>query len=238
MESKKINMIIGSGLIGAEFKNSIISDNDQIVIYAKGVSNSNCSDANEFIRDFNSLYDFMQSKNENVILYYISTCGVYSEKNNLYIKHKLRCEELVRSYKNIYIVRLPQVAGKVINDNNLCGYIYNCLTYNKKIHIFKNAKRNIIDVEDVKKTLLYIIINEIKMPETFNIAAPEDIDINDFIKSLEIYTGRTLDKIYVEGEACNYKISINDVRGVYSDLKMNFENSYALKTFIKNYLIY
>lgn len=230
-------MIIGNGLIANEFKKTSLYSNTEAVIYAKGVSDSTCTEDYEFSRDYKELYDYITCKKESITFYYISTCSVYSKKSSMYISHKLRCEELITGYQNTYIVRLPQIAGRKINNNNLCGYIYNCILCGEGMRIFNNAKRNIIDIDDVKCVLVHIIDKKIKMPQVFNIATPEDVDINDFIESLEIYMGRVLKKIHVENTECNYKININDVEQIYRNLNMNFGKHYALDTFIKNYLI-
>lgn len=228
-------MIIGTGLIAKIFDETSINFDENKIIYAKGVSNSNCIDDKQYNRDISDLKSFLKNKKDASIFYYISTCGVYSKNHNQYIKHKIECENIVREHKNAYIVRLPQVAGRRININNFCGYIYNAIMSDKRIVVHANAKRNIIDIEDVKNAMCHILYNRKKMPQIFNLAATKNFSVVYFVEEIEKILGFKLEKTLVE-DGDEYDIDISSVVDIYSEINLKFDNSYPINTFVKYYL--
>jgi hypothetical protein len=90
-------MIIGKGSIA-----SILQDRDDLVFFASGVSNSTCTDENEYEREFNLLKTIQTDQH----VVYFSNLGVYY-KNDRYTQHKINIEEYIRNnYKSYTIVRI------------------------------------------------------------------------------------------------------------------------------------
>lgn len=90
-------MIIGKGSIA-----SVLTDRDDLVFFASGVSNSACVDENEYEREFNLLKTV--PADQHVV--YFSNLGVYY-KNDRYTKHKQDVEEYIRNnFKTYTIVRI------------------------------------------------------------------------------------------------------------------------------------
>lgn len=90
-------MIIGNGNIA-----KVLEDRDDIVFFASGVSNSSCTDENEYIREFNLLKTVPLDSH----IVYFSNLGIYYKKDR-YTKHKQDIEEYIRNnFKSYTIVRI------------------------------------------------------------------------------------------------------------------------------------
>merc|ERR1711966_591768 len=91
---------------------------------------------------------------------YISTYSVNdnSRKNKLYVKNKIKIEKIIKSNNNDYIIiRLPEIIGKSKNPNTLTNFFYNNLIKNKPFKVFKNSRRNLLDIDDAIKNCIRII---------------------------------------------------------------------------------
>jgi nucleoside-diphosphate-sugar epimerase len=106
-------MIIGSGLIANSFFHAF-AKHDEICIYAAGVSNSNCTNAQEFERERKRVVQALQQTMHVDAFVYFGTCSVYDPEalNTPYVQHKLAMEKLVQSHPRTLILRLPQVVGE------------------------------------------------------------------------------------------------------------------------------
>ena len=140
-------MVIGNGLLAKEF--NFYKNNEQIVIFASGVSNSKENNHHEFQREEQLLKKTIE-ENNNKILVYFSTCSIDSVEtsNNDYVKHKLRMEKIVESHKFFYIFRLPQVVG-ITKSNTIIKYFVESITKNKELTINRYSTRNLISISDV-----------------------------------------------------------------------------------------
>jgi nucleoside-diphosphate-sugar epimerase len=149
-------MIIGSGFIANSFR-KFYFDKKNILIFASGVSNSKEKKKKNFEREVNLLKKYSKSKK---IFIYFSTISVYDNylRQSLYVKHKLRIEKIIKkSFKNFYIFRLPQIAGVNANKNTILNYLYFNIKEQKKITIWSNSLRNILDILDVIKIVNFCI---------------------------------------------------------------------------------
>src|SRR5437868_6944217 len=106
-------MIIGNGLIArtlSDYKND-----DSIIIFASGVSNSGEIKKEEYEREKKLLN---QQKNKNKLLVYFSTCSVFdpSLSDSHYIIHKKEIESILENnFENYLLIRLPILIGKTSN---------------------------------------------------------------------------------------------------------------------------
>ena len=115
-------MIIGNGLLAKGF--SKYAENNSIIIFASGVSNSSSTDKSDFLREEVLLKKYLKIKKDKLFVYF-GTCSVYEENpiNPLYIEHKIRMEKLVKvEYPNYLIFRLSQVLGQN-NKNQLVRFL-------------------------------------------------------------------------------------------------------------------
>ena len=154
-------MIIGNGLLGSAF---IEFDLPEVVFFASGVSNSSEISEKEFNREENLIHKILGDNPQKQFVYF-STCSIYDSSKNgsPYVLHKLKMEQIIiNKASNYLILRVSNAVGKGGNPNLLMNYIYSSILNKKKITIHKNAKRNLIDVEDVVKISHNIISNNIK----------------------------------------------------------------------------
>ena len=176
-------MIVGNGLIALSFK-SYFEDDPNVIIFASGVSNSAESNRVAFLREQNMLEEALTL---GKYICYFSTCSVNDPElaNSPYVIHKKKMETLVCLVDDYAIFRLPQVVGKTSNPNTLANYIYNQISSEKHFKIWRNARRNLIDVKDVASITAHLIRNSLAHRVTENIACTFSIEILQLVKIFE-----------------------------------------------------
>lgn len=151
-------MVIGNGMLAQAFKH--YADNDDIIIFASGVSNSREQDDASFSREYDLMKTYAQTDKKFI---YFSTCSIFdrSLKDSDYIKHKLAMENYIQCHFAHYIIfRLPIVIGNSKNQNTFFNSFKNKISNKEKLTIYKNATRNIIDVDDLACILPDFINNK------------------------------------------------------------------------------
>lgn len=173
-------MVVGNGSIAKVFMNDY-QDDDSVVIFASGVSNSNENNESEFSREHMLLSKILVSY-PNLKLVYFSS--IYSTLvNNSYYNHKLKMENFINeNFKNFIIIRLPQVISTNGNKNNLINYFVESLKNNKIVSIQKNVNRAIVDIQDVKNITKKIILDENN--KILNFSHIEYVDVLDLFLSI------------------------------------------------------
>ncbi len=173
-------MVVGNGSIAKVFMNDY-QDDDSVVIFASGVSNSNENNESEFSREHMLLSKILVS-HPNLKLVYFSS--IYSTLvNNPYYNHKLKMENFINeNFKNFIIIRLPQVISTNGNKNNLINYFVESLKNNKIVSIQKNVNRAIVDIQDVKNITKKIILDENN--KILNFSHIEYVDVLDLFLSI------------------------------------------------------
>ena len=211
-------MIIGNGLLGSAF---IEFDLPEVVFFASGVSNSSEISKKEFNREENLIHKILGDNPQKQFVYF-STCSIYDSSKNgsPYVLHKLKMEQIIiNKASNYLILRVSNAVGKGGNPNLLMNYIYSSILNKKKITIHKNAKRNLIDVEDVVKISHNIISNNIKN-KIINIAFKENIAIENLVNNFEKILKTKTEKVYIEiGES--YSIDIQNIKAYFRNTDVN-----------------
>ena len=175
---KKIisNIIIGTGFIAKNFNNYKEELKKlNICLYAAGVSNSQIKDGDLLIKERKRLLDFSRQFNQKKKLVYVSTCSVLdpSRKNNPYIKNKLQIENMIqKKFNKFLIIRFPEVVGKNDNKTTLANFLYHKIKNRKKFYIWKQAKRNIIDIQDIVLITMSFLKDKNLNNKKINIANP------------------------------------------------------------------
>lgn len=143
-------MIVGDGLIASAFYDDYEND-ENVIIFASGVSNSLETDSNEFKREEDLLIKTILENNGKHLLYFAS----YVDSNILkrsYAEHKQKMEGIIKESKIYYtILKLPQAIGWGGNKTTLVNFIIGKLKNNEEITVYKNTYKSLIDVEDVKR---------------------------------------------------------------------------------------
>ena len=227
-------MVIGSGLIGSTFEKSQHEFKD-VCVYASGVSNSNSSDCYEFKREQDQLVYFLSKYRHLRRFYFISTCSLYDSERNTspYVKHKLKMENLVISNTNGVIIRLPQVVGRSTNPHTLTNFIYLSIKNQKPFALWKKAKRNLIDVDDVVKIVAALDVVDIRQP-IFNVANVANYKILDIVTEFEKIIG--LKGIFKTVDCgSEYEIDISDLSMLPFDVQSIFNEHYLANLLRKYY---
>jgi len=225
-------LVIGNGLIASAFKQSF-QENQNVLFFASGVSNSNEQKSSEFEREKNLLLETIKTY-PNKIFIYFSSCDVRGAEHKEYFSHKLNMEDLVKTgIKQYYIFRLPQVVGKTKNTNTLIGFLYSKIQNDSEFVLWKNARRNLIDVDDVVSIIKYIVIKKLEMNSTMNIASPIDYSVEEIVSSFEnILNKRAAFTIVEKGSFM--RVDTTNLTHIFAELKMIFNKNY-LDNLLKKY---
>lgn len=222
-------MIVGNGLLASCFAEYQLVDD--VCIFASGVSNSSEISIGKFQREIDLIDDTLSSLEDNVVFVYFSSCSIYDTtlKDSSYVKHKLAVENKLLSEKsNTLIFRLPQLAGNSRNKNTLLNYLSYHICNDREISILRNAKRNIIDVQDVL-SISRKVINDVKNGESFckviNIANPLHHSVIDIVLILEKILNKKSNTKLADGGS-SYDIDISFVREKYHDSRLFMDTNY------------
>lgn len=150
------SIIIGNGLLAKAFLKANINN---CLFFCSGVSNSSETREEAFDREKKLLINSINQYNNKCIVYFSSISA--PKVNSPYFNHKINMENIiVDTAKDYIILRLPQVAGAVVNST-LLSFITQNIYLGKSFKVFKNATRTIVDVEDIVKIteLIYIQSN-------------------------------------------------------------------------------
>lgn len=204
-------MIVGNGLIARAIKKKL-GDDDGFVYFASGVSDSSTDSLIDFNRERKLLEEHL-SLNSNSRFVYFSSCSIY-DLETPYSRHKRDMENLVKENSTNYnIFRLPQVVGHGGNRKNLFNFLINSVKSENEISLWKGAKRNFIDVDDIMTIMQNILRDYSCLNKTINIATPFSINIESFVSQIGHFTG--VKPIVIIGESkFSYNIDISDIESI------------------------
>lgn len=228
-------MIIGSGLLAKAFS-SAYSCNEDVCIYAAGVSNSKCTDSREFEREQVRLLDAIQKAMHVGAFVYFGTCSVADFETNgtPYVQHKLAMEQLVVQHPQHLILRLPQVAGITPNPHTLLNFLFAKIARSEAFGLWRYAKRNIIDIADVASIVAQLLSDEVLRNTTLNIANPTNYSMLKIVGVMESIIGKkaVYDVLNKGGE---YHVDISLILPYLSKAQVNFSEDYLVKVINKYY---
>lgn len=225
-------MVVGHGLMAQAF--SKYAEDDSLIIFASGVSNSLETKESEFARERKLLFSCLNDFSKKRFIYF-GTCSIYdhSLNNTPYIAHKKNLEKLIRStHKNYLIIRLPNIAGKGGNENTLINYLVNAVKNNLPIKVWVNSSRNILSQEDVGFIVQKILDGNF-VNQVINVANPNSYLVIDILNTIEDYLNKeAIKQNIIKGET--YSIDINDTRKIILSLKKDYSIRY-LKRILEKY---
>lgn len=172
-------MVIGNGLIGKGM--SLFTYENDILIFASGVSNSKETRSSEYTREFDLLKSFIGTDKK---LVYFSTCSVLYDciDPTQYIQHKKFMEDFIScNFKDYLIFRLPNVVGTSTNEHTSFNFFRKMILDNLEIKVEEKTTRYFIDIEDVVESLTPIILSKSQNSKTFNVCFNTKIGVIDFI---------------------------------------------------------
>jgi nucleoside-diphosphate-sugar epimerase len=226
-------MIVGNGLVAKAFFQDY-ADDEEVMIFASGVSNSKENREEEFLREKQLLTNALEA---NKFMVYFSTCSVDDPElfNTHYVVHKKKMEAIVRGGAQRYaIFRLPQVVGKTRNPNTLTNYLYQQIVSGFEFQIWRYAKRNLIDVDDVASISNHLISNSLSEKITVSIASLFSISIPDLVGVFESVLGKKANYTIVDAGGA-YEIDVERAVGVANHLGIDFDEIYIERLIRKYY---
>ena len=179
-------MVIGNGLMAKTF-NSYNNDED-IIIFGSGVSNSIETKSLEFEREYQLIKDTV-AKYPNAKLVYFSTCSIDDDCVNErpYVKHKIRMEHHIVSHINNHLIlRVSNVVGSQGNANTILNFLVDAVKSGNEIELWKFAERNLIDADDIKLIVDDVLKHNISN-EIINIALRESVLVVAIVKQIESF---------------------------------------------------
>jgi nucleoside-diphosphate-sugar epimerase len=184
-------VIIGSGVLARAFAPYFSSSTSECV-YAAGVSNSSCKDPTEYQREMLRLTDALTRYQHADLFIYFGTCSVNDPLANStpYVQHKVRMEKIVANHPRHLILRLPQLAANTVNPHTLLNYIFARVSRSERFQVWKNARRNIIDVDDVVRIAVSLAKEDGLRGECVNIANFLDISVPDIVEIMAQVVGK------------------------------------------------
>jgi nucleoside-diphosphate-sugar epimerase len=181
-------MVVGHGLLARAF--SAYADDDRFVIFASGVANSLETDAASFARE-HKLFAGVASRLGRGCLVYFSTLSVLEPGPfSAYVEHKLAMEDEVRRLPSHLVVRLPQVVGRSDNPATLVNFLVHRILSGTEFDLWVDARRNLIDVEDVVKIVGHILEAGSIRNDTVEIASPFNLRAEDLVHMIERILGK------------------------------------------------
>ena len=225
-------MIIGNGLIASLFTDC---DQENIIFFASGVSNSLETQKEEFLREENLIRKTI-TENPNKIFIYFSTCSIYdsSKTESQYVLHKLKMEQIITQLCPQYlIVRLSNAVGNGGNPNLLINYLVRSVKSSETINVHTKATRNFIDTEDIKNIVIQLIKNK-KFNKIINIAYPENYTIIEILEILENFF-QIKPKLNLVKSGSGYLIDIPDVQDYFNQHSLANKETYLHKILEKYY---
>lgn len=227
-------LVVGNGLLASKFRSCNLPED--IIVIASGVSDSSEFRQSKFDREKELVLNYAE---QGRVLIYFSSCSVELPEKmwTPYIRHKNSMESLIINNKLGLVYRLPNVVGFGGNDKTMFNFLCSSIRNEKEIIVRKNAKRSLIDVDDVVKLVKYLVTLSMSKKElTYDIVRvvlPVQYSVIEIIKTIENHYGKKA--ITSEGEADFLDVSKSlIVENCIKNKVIKFDNSYLLKL-VKKY---
>lgn len=222
-------MIFGNGMMAKQFAK--YEHNNNVLIFASGVSNSREMQDSEFEREFNLLQKTIANNPKNHFVYF-GTSSMYDpmSRNSPYVLHKLDMEQyVIENCESYNIFRISQVIGRA-NNPTLVNFIVNNIIYDKEFDVWACATRNLIALDDVYKIIDYILVNKININQVVNVANSHNISVVDFVHIVEDVIGKKSKMKIVPSGFPFDKIDITIIKPFLNKLDIKFDRDYYEKS--------
>ena len=230
---KLMEMVIGNGMIANRFMS--YKDNDDIIIFASGVSNSKDTIEENFIREFQLLHKTVSDYTDKTLVYF-STCSL--EDNDLalapYVIHKKTVEEFIKNnVARFYLFRISNLAGTSNNPYTLLNYFIFNILKNLPLTVWKNAYRNIIGIDDMFSIANHLLQKKENINAIINIANPVNYSVPYIVKTIEHHLNKkaTVNEL---DRGDDYKIDVSLIEPLFNKLNIQFNENY-LAALLKKY---
>ncbi len=226
-------MVVGNGMIANRFMS--YKDDDDVIIFASGVSNSKDTVEENFIREFQLLHKTVSDYTDKTLVYF-STCSL--EDNDLalapYVIHKKTVEEFIkRNVAKFYLFRISNLAGTSNNPYTLLNYFIFNILKNLPLTVWKNAYRNIIGIDDMFSIANHLLQKKENINAIINIANPVNYSVPYIVKTIEHHLNKkaTVNEL---DRGDDYKIDVSLIEPLFNKLNIQFNENY-LAALLKKY---
>lgn len=224
-------MIVGNGLLANTFHH--YQDNDDIIIFAAGVSNSNETRVQAFEREMQLLNRVIRS---DKLLIYFSSCDVIDENyiaEKLYYQHKMNVERFIEKNSNKYLIfRLPQVFGPSNNKHTLINYFFDKIQKEETFDLYVNHRKSIISLDDIFNICDSIIADSQYTNSIINVLNTNYVTALKVVELIEALLNKKA-KYNVINDLRSIKYDDKIVSEVANKLNIIFDDSYLINLFTK-----
>lgn len=220
-------MVVGKGMIAKEFRS--YTENDAVLIFGSGVSDSTNTDIREFEREMNLAKDTMALHPEKLFVYF-STCSIYdsSMQQSAYVQHKISMENFIQeNHPHFIIFRLSNPIGYTNNTHTVVNYFIDHLVKQQPFEVWKNASRNIIDVDDVFLVCHEIIKEKLFINSIVNVANPQNYPVNYIIACIEAHFNIKGKQVQIDKGGG--PVMQNNLDDLFAKLNIHFNEDYFPK---------
>ena len=230
--------IFGNGFIAKHLvKINPFLKKKNIIIYCSGISNSKEKSKHKLEKEIKVLKKFYE-KFKNRHIAYISSSSILDNSRNKskYLRNKIKIEEFIRNkFQKYLIIRLPEIVGKSRNPNTLINFFYNKIINKKKFIIFKNSKRNLIDIEDAIKIIKIILIKINSNKKIITLCNKYNNSPEEIIQILEKITNNKANYKETNIKRQNWRLKYNLISNYVKKAEVKFNKVYLKKVLSKYY---
>ena len=227
-------MIVGTGLLATALARRY-ADDETVLVFASGVSNSKETRVTEFAREADLLRATAESYSKAHFVYF-STCSIDDPDRSAspYVQHKIAMELCVGAFPSHSIFRLPQVVGKTDNPNTLANFLYLKIVSGEHFTVWTEAWRHLIDVADVGLIAEAMINRYEYHGRPVNIACTYPTKMPQLVEIFERVLRRTaVCELVPRGEGS--VINVGDTREIMKSCGIEFDAGYVERTIGKYY---
>jgi nucleoside-diphosphate-sugar epimerase len=228
-------MVIGTGLMANAFL-AEFGKRDDVVVFASGVAHSKVLAKEQFDRERNLLFHTLKTNREKNIIYF-STCSVYDASEALapYVSHKIAMEELIKeNFARFMIFRLSNLVGFTTNFHTVFNFFVRHILQDLPFVLWKNAYRNLIDVQDVVALVKHFATEGDYINQTINVAHPVSYKATEIVARIEHFFKRKANYTAVD-KGSFFTIDTTLVEQVTSKIGLDFSEGYIDKLLHRYY---
>lgn len=225
-------MIVGNGLIASLF---VDNDDENVIFFASGVSNSLETRVEEFLREENLIKNTI-SENTDKVFVYFSTCSIYdsSKTGSDYVLHKLKMEQLIKkSCPQFLILRVSNAVGKGGNPNLLMNYIVKAVKNDETINVHTQATRNLIDVDDIRN-VTFDLLKQQSLNKIINVAYSKNYSILEIVEVVEKFYHKKIN-INLLKSGSGYDINIPEIEQYFIETNQAGKEIYLYNILQKHF---
>ncbi|MSP53880.1 MAG: glycosyltransferase [Gammaproteobacteria bacterium] len=229
-------MLIGSGAIADRFSEFELQT--KYLLYVGDINHSSICDSKVIRAEEVSLVKALQTHPKCRFIYF-SSCSIVDEEaqKTEYVQHKIRMEEFIRaSAENFLIVRLPQLLAISDTKSSLVNTLVDAIINERRFDLWKNAQRNLIDIDDVHAVVTLILTKNLLKNSTVDVASTCQTTVLQLVQEIERFFGTTAQYTLVDRDSIQAP-NVTSIQPILDELCINFSDTY-IQTGLRKYFSY